>query len=140
MADIKHFLVIKAPAKTVFNAITEQEGLASWWTTNTIAKPEVGFVDEFKFGDEYHNKMKVIKLEKDKLVCWDCLGGDREWVGTKLSFELNEKNDSTELMFTHAGWAAQTLFYANCNFHWGGFMQSLKSYCETGKGNPYREK
>ncbi|MDP4263367.1 MAG: SRPBCC domain-containing protein [Bacteroidota bacterium] len=136
MADIKHFVVIKAPVNTVYKAITEQEGIAGWWSRDIIAKPEPGFVNEIKFGDRYHNKMKITKLEKDKVVGWECIGGDREWVDTSISFELEEKNGKTELMFTHANWAGQTLFYANCNFHWGGYMKSLKDYAETGKGKP----
>jgi len=140
MTDIKHFVGINAPAKTVYNAITEQKGLSSWWTNDTIARPEIGFVNEFKFGERYHNKMKVTKLEKKKLVCRDCIGGDKEWIGTEIRFELEEKNGITQLMFTHANRAAQTLFYANCNFHWGGYMKSLKDYCEKGKGLPNHDK
>lgn len=140
MADIKHFLVIKAPANTVYQAITAQEGLASWWTDETIAKPEIGFVNEFKFGDRYHKEMKVTKLGKDKLVEWDCIQDDKEWIGTHLKFEMEEKNGNTELIFTHSDWADQTLFYANCNYHWALFMKSLKDYAETGKGAPYRNK
>ena len=140
MANIKHFLVIKAPVKTVYKAITEQEGLASWWTIKTMAKPDVGFVNEFNFSVNYQKKMKITKLEHDSLVCWECIAGDREWIGTKLRFELNEKNGTTELMFIHADWADETLLYANCNYNWGLYMKSLKSYCETGTGNPYRDK
>jgi hypothetical protein len=43
-------------------------------------------------------------------------------------------------MFTHADWAAQTLFYASCNFNWGLYMKSLKDYCESGKGKPWKKK
>ncbi len=64
------------------------------------------------------NKMKITKLVKDKLVYWDCVSGDKEWIGTNLKFELEGKNGNTELMFTHTDRADQTLFYANCNFHW----------------------
>lgn len=140
MADIKHFVVIKAPVSKVYAAITEQKGLASWWTTYTIAKPQIDFINEFKFDTGYHNKMKVTKLETNKLVCWDCIGGDKEWVGTEIKFEIAEENGHTQLMFTHANWAAQTLFYANCNFHWGGYLKSLKDYCEKGKGMPNHDK
>ena|SRR2546423_8601209 len=136
MADLRHFVLIKAPAKTVYAAITGQDGLSSWWTKQTIAKPEIGFVNEFRFGQSYHNKMKITKLEKEKLVSWNCIGGDKEWIGTEIRFELEEKNGNTRLMFTQANWAAQTLFYANCNFHWGGYLKSLKDYCEKGKGFP----
>jgi hypothetical protein len=29
-------------------------------------------------------------------------------------------------------------FYANCNFHWGFYLQSLKDFCESGKGKPFQ--
>src|SRR5579862_6433045 len=140
MADIKHYVVIKTLAEKVYRAITEQDGLAGWWTRETIAKAELGFINEFKFGKQYHNKMKVTKLEKNKFVAWECVGGDKEWIGTQLTFELNEKDGKTELMFTQADWASQTLFYANCNYHWGGYMKSLKDYAETGTGKPNHDK
>ena len=28
---------------------------------------------------------------------------------------------------------------ATCNYHWGFYMRSLKSYCETGKGQPFSQ-
>ncbi len=52
-------LLVDAPIDVVYKAITEQEGLAAWWTFETIATPEVGSIAEFKFGDRYLNKMKV---------------------------------------------------------------------------------
>ncbi len=146
MPNITHYLVINAPAETVYKAVTEEAGLASWWAKNTIAKPEVGFTDEFIFGDSsknykgegrHHNKMLVTELVPNTLARWDCKGGDPEWIGTRLSFEMTPGEGKTELMFTHADWAAQTQFFANCNYFWGMFMTSLKQYCETGTGTPY---
>jgi uncharacterized protein YndB with AHSA1/START domain len=46
MADIVHFMVIRAPREKVYGAITEQKGLCSCWTRDSIARPEVGFVNE----------------------------------------------------------------------------------------------
>jgi uncharacterized protein YndB with AHSA1/START domain len=40
MADIKHYITINKPASFVYKAVKEQQGLASWWTTDTIAKAE----------------------------------------------------------------------------------------------------
>jgi uncharacterized protein YndB with AHSA1/START domain len=139
MANITHYLVIKAPTEKVYQAVTEHDGLTQWWTAKTIAEPEIGFTNEFFFSNDYHNKMLVTELEPKKLVHWQCIGGDREWIGTSLSFQLTEGDGKTELMFTHADWKDQTLFFANCNYQWGRFMESLKNYCETGKGNPYRD-
>ena len=140
MADIRHYLLIKAPVEKVYRAITEPEGLAGWWTPEVKASPEVGFVNEFRFGNDYFPKMEVVRLEMNKRMDWDCLEGDREWVGTHLSFELEDKDGKTGLLFTHAGWKDSTLFFASCSFDWGFYLNSLRQLCTTGKGSPYPSK
>jgi uncharacterized protein YndB with AHSA1/START domain len=137
MADIQHFLDIKAPADKVYNAVTEQKGIASWWVSDAAAKPEIGAVIEFNVGKPYHTQIKVTNLIENKLVSWECIGGDKEWVGTKMQFELSENDKGgTNLTFKHTGWAAQSFLFGLCSFHWAGYMKSLRDYCETGKGIP----
>ena len=58
MAEIRHYVVIKATPEKIFKAITTQDGLENWWAKQTIAKPEVGFVNIFTFG-KFRNEMKV---------------------------------------------------------------------------------
>lgn len=140
MENIRHYLVIQAPIQKVYEAITSQEGLSNWWTEETIAKPEIGFLNEFKFGEEYLNKMRIKELIPNKSVLWLCEDGDKEWINTKVSFNLKSKEGETILQFSHEGWREATEFYASCNFHWGRFMESLKLLCETGNGLAYRKK
>jgi len=137
MAEIKHLLVINAPAKKVFRAIADQDGLAGWWTRRVSAMPEVDSIAEFRFGDRYHNKMRIKQLIPDKLIQWECEAGDDEWIGTTFIFDLEEKNDATTLRFTHGKWRNDSDFFASCNYHWGHYMKSLKSYCESGQGEPF---
>ncbi len=139
MANIRHNLTIEVQARIVYDAITTQEGLAGWWTTNAIAKPEIGHINHFKFGDQYFNKMKNLKLDKPSLVSWECVDGDREWIGTQLLFELEERDNTTFLKFSHLNWADESEFFGFCSHHWGRFLDSLKSLCETGKGQPFEE-
>ena len=49
MADIHHFITIQAPPERVFEALTTQKGLQSWWTDDTSAEPRLGSVAEFRF-------------------------------------------------------------------------------------------
>jgi uncharacterized protein YndB with AHSA1/START domain len=139
MEHIRHYVLIKAPINSVYKAITTQEGLSQWWTNQTTAKAEIGFVNEFRFGPEYFNKMRISELVSDKLVSWHCEDGDKEWIGTKLTFSLSSKDGSTILRFAHREWHEATEFYENCNFHWGLFLNSLKMLCETGKGKPFQD-
>jgi len=137
MAEIRHMLLIDAPVEKVYKAITEQTGLARWWTAETVAMPEVGSVAEFKFGDRYHNEMRVLTIEPDKLVEWECIVGDNEWIETRFRFDLERRGNQTQLRFSHTKWREMTDFYAHCNYHWGYYLRSLKLYCETGKGTPF---
>jgi len=136
MTEIKHRLIIKTIPGIVYKAITTQEGLTNWWAKQTTAKPEAGFVNVFTFG-KYRNEMKVTKLIPDNEVEWECINTpEKEWMDTKISFVLEEKDERTILRFSHDGWKAATDTFASCNYDWALFMKSLKSYCENGMGTP----
>lgn len=135
MADIKHKLVIKTAPEKVYEAIITQEGLAGWWCKQTTAKPQVGFVNTFTFGN-YRKEIEVTKLILSKKVEWKCIVAIEEWIGTEIVFDIEEKDGSTILRFTHAGWRAITDTYAVCTYDRAMFLKSLKSLCETGTGTP----
>lgn len=136
MVEIRINVTIKAIPEKIYNALTTQEGLAGWWAKQTTAKPEVGFVNVFIFG-KFRNEMKVTKLTPNKKVEWKCINSIEEWVGTDISFDMEEKEGSTILRFTHAGWRAVTDTFAGCTYDWALFMKSLKSLCEIGTGTPH---
>jgi len=135
MADIKHYVIIKAAPEKIYEAVTTQNGLASWWAKQTTAKPETGFVNVFTFG-KIRNEFKVTKLIPNSKVEWECINSIEEWIGTSISFDLEEKDGRTILRFAHSGWKAVTDTFADCNYNWALFMKSLKSLCETGTGAP----
>ena len=130
MPEIRHNLIIKTNTEKVYEAITTQEGLANWWAKQTIAKPEVGFVNIFTFGT-FRNEMVVTILNPNKKVEWKCINSIEEWIDTNILFDLEEKEGHTLLRFTHSGWRAVTDTFAGCNYDWGRFMTSLKLFCET---------
>jgi uncharacterized protein YndB with AHSA1/START domain len=138
MIEIKHKLVIKTTADKIYEAIITQEGLSGWWAKQTIAKPEIGFVNVFTFGT-FRNEMEITELTHNKKVEWKITHSIDEWMGTTISFDLEEKEGKTNLRFTHSGWKATTDTYAGSNYDWGRFMTSLKLYCETGTGTPLKK-
>jgi len=137
MFEIRHLITIDAPVGVVYMAITQQEGLAGWWTTDAVTNPVVGSIAGFRFGDRHHNTIRIVTLETDDRVEWICLDGDPEWVGTTFTFELESREGVTVVRFTHGNWREMTDFFATCNYHWGFYMRSLKTFCETGTGEPY---
>jgi uncharacterized protein YndB with AHSA1/START domain len=138
MPDIKHSFTIHAPADKVFDAISRIDGFKAWWTMEVSGEEKQGGIIRFGFGKEFFNKMKVISLKKGVRVAWQCTDGPPQWIGTRLSFDLGQDKDKNTIVgFSHDGWKEAGEFYANCNYQWGLFMQSLKLYCETGHGTPY---
>lgn len=137
MANIRHNLIIDAPLKQIYDALTSEAGLKGWWTEEVDARPEEGYINQFRFGNEYFKKMEISKLMAPIKVYWRCTHGDKEWIGTELSFELEKREDKTLLLFSHLNWSEESEFFGYCNHHWGRYLDSLKSLCETGKGQPY---
>lgn len=140
MVHIEHINYIKSPIAAVYKTLTSEKGLGEVWTKKLKVKPEVGFVNEFDFDDDYGTKMKIIELKDDTKIVWECTASDKEWVGTTISFELSEKNNVTSVVLKHSNWRELTEFYQWCNYNWAMFLFSLKTYCENHKGLPYQER
>ena len=140
MVAIKHYLLIKSPPGKVYQALTTRDGISNWWTEQTEIGKKVGDMNVFDFGNKYHNEMKITDLQLNKRVEWECIEGDKEWIGTTFIFDLEEKEGNTILRFTHGNWKEETDFFAFCNYNWGYYMKSLAKYSEEGEGTPFREK
>jgi len=140
MEKIEHINYIKSPIAAVYKKLTTQQGLGAVWTTELIVKPEVGFINEFNFGDNDNTKMKIVELSPNKRILWECTDSDLEWIGTKISFDLKEKDGVTSVVLKHFDWRELTEFYQWCNYNWAMFLLSLKSHCEDGEGTPYQKR
>ncbi|PWV56116.1 SRPBCC domain-containing protein [Chitinophaga sp. S165] len=138
MVAIEHLQQIKASPAKVYEALTTAEGLAAVWTTKLKVAAEVGFVNEFNWGEDYVTQMQVLELRAGEKVLWECMESDPEWVGTFICFKISsEKEGVTTLLLKHYNWQEVTDYYRSCNYHWAMFLLSLKQYLEEGKGNPY---
>ena len=132
MADIRHNIVIKAAPEKIYEAISTQQGIEAWWCKQTIAKPEVGFVNVFVFGSS-KNEMRVTALDPNKKAEWHVtdsklsfLADQDEWTGTKIIFEIEQVNDKTRVRFIHQGLTPQIECYQQCSNGWSGYLQRLK--------------
>lgn len=129
MVSIEHINYIKAPASTVYHALTTEEGLGNIWTMKLRVKAEVGFVNEFDFDEGYLTKMRTVELQENQKVVWECIESDKEWAGTTVSFQLSEKDGITTVTLKHLDWRELTDYYRWCNYHWALFLFRLKNYC-----------
>lgn len=135
MVDILHKVGIKSSSPTdVYKALATREGLSAWWTTDTQEEP--GGVLLFRFGGGGFD-MKVLELDPGRRVLWQVIDGPEEWMGTKVSFDLEQKDGWTIVLFKHAGWKEPVEFMHHCSTKWAVFLLSLKSLLETGQGGPW---
>ena len=158
MPDIHQAVLIGADSEKVFDALTQQQGVAGWWTPEAQIRPDLNSTARFPFGPDYFKEMIITALKPAEFVQWDCIHGADEWVGTTISFRLipgskasllksypeirgqieQQSNDIvTLLIFRHDNWKGFTLMFAECSYTWAQFLKSLKLYCETGLGMPW---
>ena len=137
MAEINHRVGIAASASDVYQALTTDEGLSRWWTTDTRGAGEVGSVIRFRF-DGGGPDFEVVELQPDRLVRWKHSGEvPAAWKGTGITFRLDAGEQQTCVRFVHDNWVEASDFMAHCSTKWAVFLLSLKEALETGGGNPF---
>ena len=141
--NIERQIEINATPKKVFEAITSPAGIHGWWSHNSAIAKDIGVEHILYFVKQGHSIVMKFRLDKkgSNHVVWTCTeNGNPAWVGTTLEFKLNGLGSGTQVNFTHIGWNEQfkdTPLYVSVPPTWDAFMASLKSYCETGAGQPW---
>jgi uncharacterized protein YndB with AHSA1/START domain len=137
MIEIRHRVGISGSAQEIFQLLTTDAGLSKWWTTDTHGAGGPGSVIAFRFGDAGPD-FEVIELVANRKVVWRHSGEiPAAWMGSEISFLLEETEKQTFVNFRHYNWYQCDDFLAHCSTKWGIFMMSIKSCIETGRGQPY---
>jgi uncharacterized protein YndB with AHSA1/START domain len=137
MSDILHRIGVVAPLDEVYQALATPEGIAGWWTVDTVGKSEVGGQLTFRFGDVGGFDMEIIGLDPIGTVRWRVTDGPEEWIGTEIDWRLDQRNEYTVVQFKHEGWREQVEFMYHCSTKWAYFILGLKASLEGGKATPY---
>lgn len=126
----------------VFNAVTN---VRDWWSEE-IQGNTAKLNDEFDYHyeDVHRSKIKLIEVIPNQKIVWfvednyfKFTEDEKEWTGTKPTFEITEKDGKTELKFTHFGLVPDYECFEICQDAWTNYIQnSLKKLIETGKGEP----
>ena len=140
--DFTTTILVDQTPQQVFDAINNVRG---WWSEEIEG-------DTHKLNDEftYHYKdvhicrMKLTEVVPNKKVVWQVLSNyfnftkdKSEWTGTKVIFEISEKDGKTQLHFTHEGLTPEFECYNACHDGWTNYVKkSLYSLITIGKGQP----
>ncbi|WP_428231873.1 SRPBCC family protein [Flavobacterium sp.] len=140
--DYTSTILVEQNPVTVFNAI---KNFRAWWSEeiegNTDKLNETFF---YHYQDVHLSKIKLIEIVPNKKLVYEVLDNEfnfvkdkREWIGTKLIFDISNENGKTKMQFTHEGLVPEHECYSVCQDAWTSYIQgSLKSLITTGKGKP----
>jgi hypothetical protein len=140
--DFTTTIMVDQKAKQAFDAINNVRG---WWSEE-IEGGTGKLHDEFNyhFQDVHRCKMRLIEVVPNKKVVWLVLDNyfkftkdKSEWKGTKIIFDITEKDGKTQVRFTHEGLVPEYECYDICKNAWTQYIQqSLANLISTGKGQP----
>jgi hypothetical protein len=142
VSDFTSVLLVDQSPKEVFYAVTNPRG---WWSEEIEGGTEK-LNDEFDyhFEDIHLCKVKLIEVVPDKKVVWLILDNyfkftkdKSEWIGTKIIFDISQKDGKTELRMTHQGLVPEYECFEICHDAWTNYIQnSLRNLIVSGKGQP----
>jgi len=137
--DFTATIKVDQTPQQVFDAVNTPQ---NWWSGDFEGDTK-SLNDEFtyRYQDMHYSKQQVVESVPGEKVVWlvtesylSFLEDTKEWDGTKIIFEIGEKNGQTELKFTHEGINPGVECYDACSTAWGQLIrQSLFNYITTGK-------
>jgi hypothetical protein len=144
----QHYTATFTVDQTPEEAFAAIMNVREWWSEEIDGNTDT-LGDEFRmrYQDIHYSKQKITTLLPGQKVVWLVLEAnlnyiqDRsEWKGTEITFEISQKDDKTQVLFTHVGLVPQQECYYVCSDSWRGFINgSLRSLITTGKGQPIRK-
>ncbi len=140
MADIFHHFLIKAPQQKVFEAVSTPKGLDVWWTKRSSGEPGEGAEYKLSFGAGYDWQAVVSRFIPDTEFELELTSAQEDWQGTRVGFQLDEKEGVTEVRFHHLGWPEDNEHYRISCYCWAMNLRLLKRYVEHGEVVPYEDR
>jgi uncharacterized protein YndB with AHSA1/START domain len=136
MNDYVKTIRVDADPAIVLDALTSPAAITAWWT-ETEGSGAAGGELRMTFGTPEPMRVLVESAGPD-LVSWSVLDCPvvEDWNGTRPEFSLCPVGDAVEVRFVHHGLSEELDCHDVCSRSWDHFMQSLRTYAETGTGMP----
>ena len=142
ISDFSTTILVDQTPEEVFNAVNNPK---AWWS-GEIKGSTSKLNDEFtyQYKDLHLSKQRIVEMIPDQKVVWlvtesiiNYAEDKNEWTGTKISFEIAEQDDKTQVRFTHLGLDPEIECFDSCSYSWSRLIQqSLFSLITTGKAEP----
>jgi len=129
---------INSPKEKVFKALTNSNELSKWYTTVVKGEFKLNEIISFEFVNFAEFKFKVIALTQNESVHLKVVESTFDnLLGHIMKYDLDENNGKIRVRFTHDGFEEMDDFYANMNYSSAKYLESLRQYCQTGKGEAF---
>ena len=144
--DFTTSILVDQTPMEAFDAINN---VRAWWP-GEIEGNTTKLDDEFiyRYKKIHYSKQKLLEVIPGKKVVWlvtdsslNFVENKTEWTGTKIIFEISEKNNKTQVRFTHQGLIPQYECFDSCSNAWSDIIKNgLRNLITTGKGKASLEK
>jgi len=144
--DFTTSILVDQTPMEAFDAINN---VRAWWP-GEIEGNTTKLDDEFiyRYKKIHYSKQKLLEVIPGNKVVWlvtdsslNFVENKTEWTGTKIIFEISEKNNKTQVRFTHQGLIPQYECFDSCSNAWSDIIKNgLRNLLTTGKGKASLEK
>ena len=144
--DFTTSILVDQTPMEAFDAINN---VRAWWP-GEIEGNTTKLDDEFiyRYKKIHYSKQKLLEVIPGNKVVWlvtdsslNFVENKTEWTGTKIIFEISEKNNKTQVRFTHQGLIPQYECFDSCSNAWSDIIKNgLRNLITTGKGKASLEK
>jgi regulatory protein YycH of two-component signal transduction system YycFG len=144
--DFTTSIQVDQTPQEAFDAINN---VSAWWP-GEIEGNTKELNDEFtyRYKKIHYSKQKLVEVIPGKRVVWlvtdsslNFVENKSEWTGTKIIFEISEKDNRTQVRFTHLGLVPKYECFDSCSNAWTDIVRNgLRDFITTGKGQANLEK
>jgi hypothetical protein len=140
--DFTTSILVDQSPEEAFQAVTNVRG---WWSENIEGETaKLHGVFHYHFEDVHRARIKLIEVIPNQKVVWlveenyfNFTQDKTEWTGTKVSFDIAQKDGKTQVTMTHIGLVPEYECFDICSNAWNGYIgKSLFNLITTGLGKP----
>ena len=109
-------------------------------TKTCTGAPNEGTEFALGFGPGYDWRARVTKCRPNTEFELQLVDADPDWTGTRVRFQLESTNGSTQLRFAHIGWPTANEHWRISCYCWPIYLRLLRRWLEYGEVVPYERR